>query len=85
MVRAAVEYRVHGEEGVRNVTDPCGDEPFRFEKTTVMGSDRGFMLKSKLNTRGFDEVLVFATNVAPPIYIDGANAGKPLQSEPAQK
>lgn len=85
MIHAAVECRLHGEEGLRKVIDPCGDEPFRLERVTVMGVDRGFVLKSKLNTRGFDEALVFATNVAPPLYIDGANAGKPLPGEQGQK
>ena len=85
MVRAAAGYRRHGDEGFRKVADPCGDGPFRFERLMVEGADRGFLLKSKLNTRGFEEALAFATAIAPPVYVDGANAGKPLPKEPAGK
>ena len=85
MVRAAVEYRLHGDEGFRKVADPCGDGPFRFEKLVIGGVDRGFLLKSKLNTRGFEDVLVFATNVEPPLQVQGRNAGQPLSPEPGKK
>ena len=85
MVHAAVEYRLHGDGGFRKVADPCGDGPFRFERLTVGGVDRGFLLRSKLNTHGFDEVLVFATNVAPLVEVQGRNAGQPLAKEPKGK
>jgi len=78
MIRAAVEYRLHGQAGFEQVTDPCGSGPFRLERLEVAPSDRGFVVKSKLNLRGFDEVLVFADPSGPPVQVDGKNAGKPL-------
>jgi hypothetical protein len=82
MVQAAIAYRRNGEDGLRKVADPCGAGPFRLEPFSVDGKDRGFLLKSKLNTRGFDEVLVFATDAAPAVYVDGAKAGQVIPKAP---
>jgi len=59
MVRAAVEYKLHGEPGLQSVTDPCGQGPFAFERFVFEDVDRGFELKSAYEGRGFQEVLIF--------------------------
>ena len=46
MVRAAVEYRLHGESGFKSVMDPFGNGPFIFQRFAFKGVDRGFELKS---------------------------------------
>ena len=46
MVRAAVEYKLHGESGLKSVMDPCGNGPFAFQRFVFEGVDRGFELKS---------------------------------------
>ena len=60
MVRAAVEYKLHGEQAFQAVTDPCSNGPFTFERFTFEGIDRGFQLKSAYAGRGFQESLIFA-------------------------
>ena len=42
MVHAAVEYRLHGESGIENVTDPFGNGPFDYQRFMFKGVDRGF-------------------------------------------
>lgn len=79
MFLAGIEYRLHGEEAFKKVRDPFGDGPFRLEPLVVKGVDRGFVLKSKLNTGEFDEALVFATNAAPPVIVSGSRAGQVLE------
>jgi hypothetical protein len=85
MLRTAAEYRLHGQEACQKIMDPCGHGPFRFEQVVLEGANRGFMLKSELNTRGFDEVLAFVEKDGPAFYVDGKNAGKPLPKEPVGK
>ena len=46
MVRAAVEYKLHGEAGLKSVMDPFGNGPFAFQRFVFEGVDRGFELKS---------------------------------------
>ena len=46
MVRAAVEYKLHGESGLKSVMDPLGNGPFAFQRFVFEGVDRGFELKS---------------------------------------
>ncbi len=75
MVRAAVEYKLHGEPGLQSVTDPCGQGPFAFERFVFEGVDRGFFLKSAYEGRGFQEVLIFVEKAGPPFQVTGKNAG----------
>jgi hypothetical protein len=77
MVRAAVEYKLHGEPGLQSVTDPCGQGPFAFERFIFQGVDRGFFLKSAYEGRGFQEVLIFVEKDGPPFQVTGKNAGQP--------
>jgi hypothetical protein len=78
MVRAAVEYRLRGEDGLRSVTDPCGKGPFALERFAFEGVDRGFELKSAYRGRGFHEVLIFVEKDGPPFQVAGKNAGQAL-------
>ena len=78
MVRAAVEYKLHGEPGLKSVTDPCGQGPFGFERFAFEGVDRGFQLKSAYDGRGFPEVLIFVEKDGPPFRINWKNAGQAL-------
>jgi len=77
MVRAAVEYKLHGEPGLQSVTDPCGQGPFAFERFVLEGVDRGFELKSAYEGRGFQEVLIFVEKDGPAFQVTGKNAGQP--------
>jgi hypothetical protein len=76
MVRAAVEYKLHGEAGLKIVTDPFGHGPFEFQRFTFQGEDRGFELKSAYSGRGFPEVMIFVEKDGPPFYVNAKNAGK---------
>jgi hypothetical protein len=80
MVRAAVEYKLHGEAGLQSVTDPWGQGPFEFKRFVFQGVDRGFELKSACRKNGWPEVLIFVEKAGPPFYVNGRNAG---QARPA--
>jgi hypothetical protein len=71
MIRAAVQYRLHGEEGLRNVMDPCGTGPFACQRFIFDGVDRGFELRANCNSSGFDEVLVFVEKAGTPFSATG--------------
>jgi hypothetical protein len=76
MVRAAVEYKLHGEAGLERVMDPFGNGPFEFHRFVFEGMDRGFELKSAYAGRGFPEMMIFVEQDGPPFYVNGRNAGK---------
>ena len=59
MVRAAVEYRLHGEAGLKSVSDPFGNGPFTFQRFVFEGVDRGFELKSAYAGLGYPCALIF--------------------------
>jgi hypothetical protein len=80
MVRAAVEYKLHGQAGLQTVTDPWGQGPFEFQRFVFQGVDRGFELKSACRKNGWPEVLIFVEKDGPPFYVNGRNAG---QARPA--
>jgi hypothetical protein len=80
MVRAAVEYKLHGEAGLQSVIDPWGQGPFEFRRFVFQGVDRGFELKSACRKNGWPEVLIFVEKAGPPFYVNGKNAG---QARPA--
>ena len=86
MVQAAVEYKLHGEPGLKTVTDPGGQVSFAFKRFVFEGVDRGFELKSAYAGRGFPEVLIFAEKDGPPFWVNGNNAGhRALPRSPAAK
>jgi hypothetical protein len=76
MVRAAVEYKLHGEQGLQSVTDPCGQGPFALQRFVFQGVDRGFEIKSPFDAGGFQQVLIFVEKQGPPFLIDGPHAGQ---------
>jgi hypothetical protein len=76
MVRAAVEYKLHGLAAMQRVTDPWGQGPFEFQRFVFQGVDRGFELKSACRVNGWQEVLIFVENEGPPFYVDGRIAGQ---------
>jgi len=75
MVQAAVEYKLHGEPGLKSVIDPCGQGSFAVQRFVFEGVDRGFELKSTYAGRGFREVLIFVEKDGPPFSVNGNNAG----------
>jgi len=81
MVRAAVEYKLHGEPGLQNVSDPCGNGPFSFQRFAFEGVDRGFELKSAYELGGDRGVLIFVEKAGPPFRISGPQAGKAFSKE----
>jgi len=76
MVRAAAEYKLHGEAGLRTVTDPCGVGPFVFQRFIFGGVDRGFELKSASVGVGYPVVMIFVEKDGPPFNVSFKNAGK---------
>ncbi|HUI06914.1 MAG TPA: hypothetical protein VL486_07890 [Verrucomicrobiae bacterium] len=72
MVRAAVEYKLHGESGLKSVMDPFGKGPFGFRRFEFEGVDRGFELKSAYPGRPvYPCVLIFVEKEGAPFYVDG--------------
>ena len=78
MVRAAVEYRLHGEAAFKNIIDPCGQGPFTLDRFSFEGVDRGFQLKSAYTGRGFRETRIFVEKDGPPFQVSGDKAGRPV-------
>jgi hypothetical protein len=76
MVRAAVEYKLHGLAGLQSVTDPWGQGPFEFERFVFQGVDRGFELKSACRVNGWQEVMIFVEKEGPAFYVNGRIAGQ---------
>ncbi|MGD0085554.1 MAG: hypothetical protein ABSC24_00335 [Verrucomicrobiota bacterium] len=78
MVRAAVEYKLHGEAGLQSVNDPYGHGPFQFQRFVFEGVDRGFELKSAYAGRGFPEAMIFVEKDGPPFHVNGKYAGQAM-------
>jgi hypothetical protein len=76
MLHAALEYKLHGYDGLKTVADPMGKGPFEFSRFSLNGQDRGFQLRSSYNGQGFDEVLIFVEKNGAPFNVAGKNAGK---------
>jgi hypothetical protein len=76
MMRAAIQYKLHGVAGLQGVTDCWGQGPFGFRRFVFQGVDRGFELKSACNVNPWPEVLIFVEKDGPPFYVDGKNAGQ---------
>ncbi|MHB8520290.1 MAG: hypothetical protein ACYDH9_05980 [Limisphaerales bacterium] len=85
MVRAAVNYKLEGEPGLKSVTDPCGQGPFAFRRFAFEGVDRGFQLKSTYAGRGFPEVLIFVEKDGPPFQVNFKNAGQSVPNPTGAK
>ena len=78
MVRAAVAYKLHGQEGLKSVQDPCGNGPFAFSRFVFDGVDRGFELRSVFNMDGAKAALIFVETPGPAFRVDGPHIGQPV-------
>jgi hypothetical protein len=85
MIRAAVEYKLHGDAGLQAVNDPCGQGPFGFERFFFNGVDRGFKLTSAFDMLGNKAVLIFVEGQGPAFRVDGPHVGEALPEPGAQK
>lgn len=79
MVRAAVEYKLHGEAGLKSVKDPLGNGPFAFQRFVFAGVDRGFELKSAYAGLQYPCALIFVEKEGPPFRTDGPHIGEAVQ------
>jgi hypothetical protein len=79
MLRAAAEFKLHGEAGLKKVKDPFGDGPFQFERFSLNGEDRGFKLRSAFRGRGFEEGVIFVEKGGPPFLTDGPQLGEAIR------
>jgi hypothetical protein len=78
MVRAAVEFRLHGKPGLESVSDPCGQGPFAYRRFVFAGVDRGFELRSAYDMNGNKAVYIFVEREGPPFRVDGPRVGEAL-------
>ena len=80
MLRAALQYRLQGELGLKGCKDPFGTGPFAFRRFNFQNTDRGFELKSELSG-AFPEVVIFVERSGPPFRVLGPQAGKSLENQ----
>lgn len=78
MVHAAVDYKLHGEAGLKSVQDPFGNGPFGFRRFVFKGVDRGFELTSAYTDKGSPFVMIFMEKQGPAFEIMGPDAGKAI-------
>jgi hypothetical protein len=78
LVKAAVQYRLQGESGLKRVLDPWTQSPFVFERFVFEGVDRGFKLQSPYTGRGFPETLIFVETEGPLFHVDGPYIGQAI-------
>ncbi len=78
MVHAAVEYKLHGESGLKSVMDPFGNGPFDFQRFVFKGVHRGFELKSAYAGADAPFVMIFVEKEGPAFHITGPDAGKAI-------
>jgi hypothetical protein len=71
MVRAAVEYKLHGEAAFQKVQDPWANGPFAFRRFIFEGVDRGFELKSAYKGQGFEDTMIFVEKQGPAFAVNG--------------
>jgi len=74
MVRAAVEYKLHGEFGLKSVMDPFGNGPFAFQRFVFKGVDRGFELRSAYAGADAPFVMIFVEKEGPAFQVVGGKA-----------
>jgi len=79
MVHAAVEYKLHGEAGLKSVMDPFGNGPFAFQRFVFKSVDRGFELKSAYSGADAPFVMIFVEKQGPAFEITGPDAGKAIE------
>jgi hypothetical protein len=79
MLRAAIAYRLRGEEGLKSVRDPFGTGPFGFRRFVFQNVDRGFELESNYSGE-YPDVLIFVEKSGPLFQLVGPMAGRPAAS-----
>lgn len=83
MVRAAVEYKLHGEAGFKSVQDPFGNGPFSFQRFVFEGVDRGFELRSVYAGQTMPCALIFVETEGPRFNTAGPYIGQAFPGGPA--
>ena len=78
MIRAAVEYKLHGDSGFLSVADPCGQGPFVLRRFVLQGVDRGFQLTSALEATDSNS-LIFVEKEGNPFRVGGPFVGKAIE------
>jgi hypothetical protein len=78
MIRAAVEYKLHGDSGFQSVTDPCGQGPFVLRRFMFQGVDRGFELTSALEATDSNS-LIFVEKAGDPFRVGGPFVGQAIE------
>jgi hypothetical protein len=76
MVHAAVEYKLHGESGLKSVMDPFGNGSFAFQRFVFEGVDRGFKLESAYSFGKVPCGIIFVEKEGPPFSVSSPNIGK---------
>jgi len=76
MVRAAVEYKLHGAAGLNRVMDPGGNGPFGFHRFIFQGEDRGFKLTSPYVPVHIPLTMIFEEKDGPAFNVLGPRAGE---------
>jgi hypothetical protein len=76
-VRAAVQYRLHGERAVVAIRDPMGGGPFRVRRVSFEGQERGFEIASTQPADSPDR-MIFIEKAGKPIHVIGIHAGEAL-------
>ncbi|MGO8700027.1 MAG: hypothetical protein ACLQVY_20240 [Limisphaerales bacterium] len=76
IVKAAVQYKLHGTAGLQSVNNPVGEGPFGFKRVLFDGVDRGFELDASYAGLGYPEVIDFVETDGPPFEVFGKKAGK---------
>jgi len=77
MVRAAIEFELHGQAAFQSVMDPWSQGPFAFERFAYQGVDRGFKLTSAYPGNPWPESVIFVEKPGAPFHVDGRNLGEP--------
>jgi hypothetical protein len=77
MLRAAIEFELHGQVAMESVKDPWAEGPFAFQRFVFQGMDRGFKLTSAYPGNSWPESVIFVEKDGPPFYVDGKNIGQP--------
>jgi len=78
MMRAAVEYKLHGDSGFLSVADPCGQGPFGIRRFVLQGVDRGFQLTSALDAKD-SKSFIFVEKDGPPFRVSGPFVGQAIE------
>ncbi|HEY0455431.1 MAG TPA: hypothetical protein VGE41_03600 [Verrucomicrobiae bacterium] len=81
MLRAGIEFKLHGGDAFNKVLDPMTQSPFGFERFVFEGVDRGFKVKASYAMNGYPEVLIFVEKEGPAFYVNGKKAGQAVSTK----